>query len=165
MGLAITLQFLFYRPPNFEQLHGHDRTRVQELKRIDWIGIFLLVAGLVLFLLGISWGETVLDCGRFGIDARAGGQPLPWSSPRILGLIISGGITLVAFVIWEAFSRTTNPLIPMYFFRDVRGFVILCIISAVSGTVYLATAILWPSQVACVLLILTPWRLLNSVTG
>lgn len=56
MSLAIVVQILFYRPPNFEQLHGQDRTRKQELKRVDWVGIFLLVSGLILFLLGISWG-------------------------------------------------------------------------------------------------------------
>lgn len=77
-----------------------------------------------------------------------GGQPLPWSSARILGLIISGGITLVIFGFWEAYSNRPNPLVPMYVFKDVRGFSMLCIICAVSGVGYLATAIIWPSQVA-----------------
>jgi hypothetical protein len=83
-----------------------------------------------------------------GLTARVGGQSLPWSSSRILGLIISGAITLIAFGFWEVFSKTPNPLVPLYFFRDTRGFVMLCIISGVSGTVYLATAIIWPSQIA-----------------
>jgi len=56
MGVAIILQILFYRPPSFRQLHGSERTRMQELKRVDWIGMLLIVAGLVLFLLGVSWG-------------------------------------------------------------------------------------------------------------
>lgn len=30
---------------------------MQEVKRIDFGGIFLMVAGLSLFLLGVSWGE------------------------------------------------------------------------------------------------------------
>lgn len=38
----------------------------------------------------------------------------------------------------------------MHLFRDIRGFTMLAIISAVSGTVYLATAIIWPSQVAVI---------------
>lgn len=49
---------VFYHPPSFRQLHGNSRTRMQEIKRIDWVGILLLVAGLVLFLLGVSWGKT-----------------------------------------------------------------------------------------------------------
>ncbi|KAL2421666.1 Trichothecene efflux pump TRI12 [Exophiala dermatitidis] len=133
-GIALILMVLFYHPPSFRQLHGNERTRMQEIKRIDWVGMFLLVAGLVLFLLGISWG----------------GSPVPWSSPRILGLVISGGITLVLFGFWEVFSHTPNPLIPMHLFKDLRGFTPLFIISAVSGTVYLATAILWPSQISAI---------------
>ena len=81
-------------------------------------------------------------------DVEVGGQPLPWTSSRILGLVVSGGITLIIFGCWEGFSNRPNLLVPMRVFRDVRGFVMLCIISAVSGTVYLATAIIWPSQVA-----------------
>ncbi|OQV06491.1 hypothetical protein CLAIMM_11048 [Cladophialophora immunda] len=133
-GIALILMVLFYHPPSFRQLHGNERTRMQEIKRIDWVGMFLLVAGLVLFLLGISWG----------------GNPVSWSSPRILGLVISGGIILVLFGFWEVFSHTPNPLIPMHLFKDLRGFTPLFIISAVSGTVYLATAILWPSQVSAI---------------
>jgi hypothetical protein len=57
MGTALVLMVLFYRPPSFKQLHGDGRTRTQELKRVDWVGMLLLVAGLVLFLLGVSWGK------------------------------------------------------------------------------------------------------------
>jgi hypothetical protein len=85
---------------------------------------------------------------RAGAKRYAGGLPLPWSSPRILGLTVSGGITLIIFGFWEAYSGTPNPLVPMHFFKDVRGFTMLFIISCVSGTVYVATAIIWPSQVA-----------------
>lgn len=135
MGVAIILQILFYRPPTFKQLHGNDRTPMDELKRIDWVGAFLLTSGLTLFLLGVSWG----------------GEPLPWSSSKILGLLITGGIVLfVIFPIWEIYSKTPNALIPMQFFKDVRGFVMLVIIGSVSGTVYVATAIIWPSQVAAI---------------
>lgn len=56
MAPAVVLQFFFYCPPSFDQLHGNARTRMQEVKRVDWVGIFLMVAGLLLFLLGISWG-------------------------------------------------------------------------------------------------------------
>ena len=112
-------------------------------------------------------GWNVVACGRVGplltrsilgyvistgftpyTNIQLGGAPLPWSSARILGLLISGAITLVLFGFWEVYSHTPNPLIPMHLFKDVRGFTVLFIISAVSGTVYLTTAILWPSQVA-----------------
>jgi hypothetical protein len=57
MGTAAALQFLFYFPPSFQQLHGGKRTVFEELKRIDWAGIFLMTSGLSMFLLGVSWGQ------------------------------------------------------------------------------------------------------------
>ena len=30
---------------------------MEEVKRIDFVGAFLMAAGLTLFLLGVSWGE------------------------------------------------------------------------------------------------------------
>lgn len=56
MGPAIALQFFYYKPPGFKQLHGNSRTKMEELRRVDFIGALLLVSGLTLFLLGISWG-------------------------------------------------------------------------------------------------------------
>lgn len=56
MGVTILLQFVFYFPPSFRQLHGNTRTKLQEFHRIDFVGGFLLIAGLALFLLGVSWG-------------------------------------------------------------------------------------------------------------
>ena len=66
----------------------------------------------------------------------------------ILGLLITGGLLLVAFGLWEHYSHTPNPLVPLHFFKDVRGFTMLFIIASISGVGYTATAIIWPSQIA-----------------
>ena len=50
------LYYLFYYPPSFTQMHGKDKKAIEEVKKIDFAGLFLLVAGLALFLLGVSWG-------------------------------------------------------------------------------------------------------------
>src|SRR4051794_5144773 len=101
MSVATIFQYLFYNPPTFQQLHGGKRTVWQEVKRIDFVGTFLLTTGVMMFLLGISWG----------------GQPAPWSSARILSLIIIGILCLVTFVFWEIYARIPNPVVPMYFFK------------------------------------------------
>lgn len=101
MGPAIVLQFIYYRPPGFKQLHGNTRTIMQEVKRVDWVGAFLLVTGLALFLLGVSWGPSSLPPFWYILLIYTlGGSPLPWKSARILGLVISGGLVLVSFVFW-----------------------------------------------------------------
>ena len=51
----------------------------------------------------------------------------------------------------EIYSGVPNPLVPMHFFEDVRGFVRLIIIALVRGTIFfVAMSIIWPSQVAAI---------------
>jgi hypothetical protein len=84
MALAIGSQYLFYKPPSFKQLHGGKRTLWQEFLRIDFVGTFLLTSGVVLFVLGVSWG----------------GQPVPWKSAQIISLLVVGLVLLIVFVFW-----------------------------------------------------------------
>ncbi|KAI1479787.1 trichothecene efflux pump [Daldinia eschscholtzii] len=125
------LFYLFYFPPSFTQMHGKATRTVDEIKKIDFLGVFLLVAGLALFLLGVSWG----------------GQPLAWDSATILGLLISGAVCLIAFVLYEIFGKVERPIIPMHFFKDLTGFTPIVVISAVTGCLNVALQIIWPSQV------------------
>ena len=55
--IALILTFLFYHPRN-QYIRETDRTRWQQVLDLDWGGTFLFTAGLVLFLLGISFGGT-----------------------------------------------------------------------------------------------------------
>ncbi|KAH6863177.1 fungal trichothecene efflux pump [Alternaria alternata] len=125
------LWFFFYHPPSYTQLHGRKSSKLAELKKVDWTGVGLLVAGLALFLLGISWG----------------GPAQPWSSPRILGLLLSGAAAIVAFILYEVFLPPAQPIIPMYFFRDMRGYTCLEVISATYGIINIALFVMWPQQV------------------
>lgn len=68
MASALVLEFFFYHPPSFDQLHGGQRTIMQEIRRIDFVGIFLLVSGLALFLLGVSWGSSFSRLFAFHAD-------------------------------------------------------------------------------------------------
>lgn len=125
------LWFFFYHPPSYVQLHGKKSRKTDELKKIDFIGVFLLIAGLTLFLLGISWG----------------GPTVPWDAPKILGLLISGAVATIAFILYEVFLTPVQPIIPMRFFRDLRGFTCLEVVSATYGVMNIALFIMWPQQV------------------
>lgn len=52
------LYFFFYHPPTFE-IKFTSRTKMQQLKNFDYIGTFLFAAGLLLFMMGLSWGGSV----------------------------------------------------------------------------------------------------------
>ena len=54
-GIALVLLFIYYHPPNFEMLHI-GKSKWAQVKALDYGGMFLFIAGEVLFLIGIDWG-------------------------------------------------------------------------------------------------------------
>lgn len=56
-GIAIILFVFFYHPPKYNQLHVGGMSKRRQLASFDWVGVFLLTAGLVFFLVGLNWGE------------------------------------------------------------------------------------------------------------
>lgn len=121
---------VFYHPPKFENLH-RNRTKAQELREMDFGGIVLFTGGLVLFLLGLSWGGTVH----------------PWDSGYVLGTLITGVVVLIIFVLYEVFMPLRRPLIPMHLFRNY-DYDIANVLSVVGGMVYYSASVLFPTMVA-----------------
>ena len=68
--------------------------------RLDIEGAMLLVVGVTTLLLALVWG---------GVD-------YPWSSPRIIALVATGGVALAGFVVWEA--RVAEPILPLRLFAS-----------------------------------------------
>lgn len=83
-GLSCVCYLIFYHPPDFDGLHGQRRSRWQEVKDLDIGGIFLYSAGLLLFLMGLSWG----------------GSLYPWKSAHVIATIVIGFVLYVAFVFY-----------------------------------------------------------------
>jgi len=91
-ALSFLAVLFFYHPqarPNPQKL-----TIAQRLRQVDWLGIFLVTAGLVIFLVGIESGDN----------------PTPWKSARVIVCIIVGVILITAFGIWEWKGTTTGLL-------------------------------------------------------
>ncbi|WP_394553332.1 DHA2 family efflux MFS transporter permease subunit [Agromyces sp. MMS24-JH15] len=72
--------------------------------RFDWLGVVLSGVGMFLLVFGIQEGETY-DWGTIT------GPITVW------GLIITGILVLVAFVVWQRFNPA-EPLLPLSLFRD-----------------------------------------------
>lgn len=87
-GLATILAIVFYHPPVFEQLHTR-ASKLKVLKNLDYVGILLFVGGLVLFLIGLSWGGVIY----------------PWASGHTLGTLLVGLAMLVGFFLWGEYSQ------------------------------------------------------------
>ncbi|HIT75593.1 MAG TPA: DHA2 family efflux MFS transporter permease subunit [Candidatus Avipropionibacterium avicola] len=95
----------------------------------DWIGVVISSVAMFLLVFGIQEGETY-DWGRITDHLTVLGvqTPLPVSVP---GLIITGTIALVAFVLWQARNRR-EPLVPLSLFSD-RNFTVANIAIATMG--------------------------------
>lgn len=101
-ALSLILWALFYYPPDFVRLH-RVRSRWQEIKSIDYVGIVLFTGGLLLLLMGLSWG---------------GGQ-YPWKSGHVIGCIVTGFVALVAFVVYGTSSANAVDKFTLTPCRDV----------------------------------------------
>jgi type IV secretory pathway TrbL component len=64
---------------------------------------------------------------------------------QVLGMVISGGICLIALCVWEVYQGE-NAFFAVHLFKDVRGFGMNCICSAVGGISYVALSIIWPTR-------------------
>lgn len=132
-GLAIILYQFMYHPPTYDQLHVHGKTKFQMFKELDFVGIFLYVAGLVLFLIGLSWG----------------GRTYPWKSAAVICTIVIGFLTLVAFGLYEAFVFKGQALMPLRLFKNV-GYVAIVMIATIAAMVYYSLTVLWPTIIGTV---------------
>jgi hypothetical protein len=57
-ALSTLLWIVFYHPPTFHMLH-RSKTRMQIVREFDIVGLLMFTAGLLLFLMGLSWvGDT-----------------------------------------------------------------------------------------------------------
>ena len=72
--------------------------------RIDWAGNLSFAIGLILVMLGITWGIQ-----------PANGQSMGWTSVPVMGSLIVGVLTLIAFCIIE--TRTEAPMFRLPLFR------------------------------------------------
>lgn len=62
-GLSAILFALFYFPPGYNQLHK-GRSRWEQVKKLDYVGLVLYSGGLVLVLLGLCTLFLVRTCLR-----------------------------------------------------------------------------------------------------
>lgn len=76
------------------------KVRVEQRVKVDWLGSFILVVGLLPILLGFTWG----------------GSKYAFSSPIELALFIGGAIVLLLFIIWE--RRAVDPILSPALFKN-----------------------------------------------
>ena len=114
-ALSGTLYFLFYHPPTFNMKYKN-RSKMQQFKDFDFIGCILFTAGLLLFVMGLSWG----------------GSLYAWKSSHVIATIVVGSLCLIAFFLWEIYMPLKEPLLPMHLFKNT-AWVASCLLLALGA--------------------------------
>ncbi|EGU75379.1 hypothetical protein FOXB_14140 [Fusarium oxysporum f. sp. conglutinans Fo5176] len=91
--ITLALYQFLYHPPTFSQLHV-GKTRIQQTKELDWIGMSLFTTGCVLFLVGLSWGGTTYS----------------WKSAEVLCTLVTGIMTLAGFFVYVLWPTIISAL-------------------------------------------------------
>ncbi|OAG07378.1 MFS general substrate transporter [Paraphaeosphaeria sporulosa] len=130
-GFFMIVLVLTYYPPKFSTKHRHDgKTKMQLVKEIDYIGLFLFIAGCVLFLLGINYG----------------GRQYPWNSAHVIAPMVVGVLCLVGLGFYEAYADLPLPIMPPKIFKKWREVMMLYVVCFVGGMLYYSLNVTWPRQ-------------------
>lgn len=70
-------------------------THARKLKAVDFLGIFLALAGMTVVILGLTWG----------------GREHPWESAHVIATLVVGTAVSAAFVVWQ-WKGPRYPLMP-----------------------------------------------------
>ncbi|KAM0269400.1 hypothetical protein ACHAQH_009773 [Verticillium albo-atrum] len=126
-AIALVGTAFFYWPTSRPR-GDFDKTRWQQFKEIDWIGLTLFTTGLATCLVGITWGGT---------------PEHPWDSASALTPIFVGFAALIACFVYD-FYYAKDPLFPLELFKMWRGFSLLLVVLFISGMNFHALSALLP---------------------
>lgn len=91
--IAIPVLFLFikYFPDSHVERRKH---------KIDYLGVLLLIGGVVPLLIGLAWADV----------------QYAWGSGQVIGALVLGIVMLVILVWWE--TKAEEPIIPLQMFKN-----------------------------------------------
>ncbi len=96
-GIAFLFLMIVFNPPK-------PKGSIKEkLKRVDYIGTFLVSSSIVLILLALTWGGVEYD----------------WDSSAIILCFVLGGLLVIGFIVWN-FKFSKDPLIPWRIVRKIK---------------------------------------------
>ncbi|KAL2263633.1 hypothetical protein VTK26DRAFT_5896 [Humicola hyalothermophila] len=125
LGLVMTVIF-YIPPPRVEQ---GSEGKIHLLKRTDFVGGFLSIAGV-----------SAVEAGLLG-----GGYQYAWTSEQTLAPLAVGVVCIAAFVLWERWG-TQNPMVPRHLSKAPRTLTLTIIITFISGANFFSVLLLWPGE-------------------
>jgi len=125
IGLVMTA--VFYFPP--PRVNSTGLTNREIISRIDFVGGFLSIVGMILFIAGLLWG----------------GYQYTWKSAHTLIPLLLGAAFLIGFVFWEIYGAK-YPMFPSRLKREPRILALTLVITFISGANFFSVLLFWPTQ-------------------
>jgi len=125
VGFFLTL--IFYFPP--PRVNSSGLSRRQIVAQIDFVGGFLSISGMVLFMAGMQWG----------------GYQYKWSSAHVLVPLLLGVVLIVMFCMWEVYGAK-HPMFPSRLKQAPRILALTLVITFISGANFFSIIMFWPTQ-------------------
>ncbi|KAI1331821.1 major facilitator superfamily domain-containing protein [Xylariaceae sp. FL0255] len=102
-------------------------SRLTALLQFDWVGMVLLVTGILLFTVSLTIGPE---------------GPEPWKTPTVICLLTFGVLSLGCFVLWQGVAK--KPMIPSSVWKNWS--VILVIICTLGASMAFYSQLFWVSM-------------------
>ncbi|TVY85407.1 Trichothecene efflux pump TRI12 [Lachnellula suecica] len=125
IGLVMTA--IFYFPP--PRVNSTGLSRKELISRIDFVGGFLSIVGMILFIAGLVWG----------------GYQYKWTEAHTLVPLLLGAAFLIAFGFWEVFGAR-YPMFPHRLKKEPRILALTLVITFISGANFFSVLLFWPTQ-------------------
>ena len=125
IGLVMTA--IFYFPP--PRVNSLGLTNKEIIAQIDFVGGFLSIVGMILFIAGLVWG----------------GYQYSWKSVHTLVPLLLGAAFLISFGIWEVYGAK-YPMFPSRLKKDPRVLALTLVITFISGANFFSVLLFWPTQ-------------------
>ncbi|KAL4917764.1 fungal trichothecene efflux pump-domain-containing protein [Aspergillus aurantiobrunneus] len=126
-GLGLIITAVFYFPP--PRVNSEGLSRAEIIKRVDFVGGFLSIVGLILFMAGMQWGGYQYD----------------WGSAHVLVPLILGVVLLICFGFWEVYGAN-YPIFPSRLKQEPRTLGLTLVITFISGANFFSVIMFWPTQ-------------------
>ncbi|MGD9696247.1 MAG: MFS transporter [Thermoleophilia bacterium] len=109
-----------------------EERRAPERARIDWAGNLTFAAGLVLLMIGVTYGIQPY-----------GDHTMGWSSPAVVGELAAGAALLVAFLFIEARAEAPMFRLPLLRIRAFSAGVLATFLAAVGRGGLMFILVIW----------------------